>query len=349
MISYISNGMNNKVKIGILGCADIAKRYAIKAFQSIDNCEVVSIASRNPVKAKEWALDFNIQAEESYDSLLNNKDIDAVYIPLPVGLHKEWALKAVAVGKHIICEKSLAEDFESVKSIVSACQSKGVVLYENFMTDFHPQHQKVLSIIENGDIGEPFIFRSFFGFPPLKKDNIRYDSKLGGGCLNDVGAHIVFMARKIFKKEPVSVMCNLINDKKLGVDTGGTAVLEFSDGQAALMGFSFCSSYQNNYSVWGSKAVLNVKQAYSIRPDTKPIVELTQIQNYQEVVTQINAPSANQFEILFHDFCDTILNQENRAEKINNIYLRLLAQAKVLEAMRLSALENRMVEVKEIK
>src|SRR3989338_5169643 len=105
MISYISNGMNNKVKIGILGCADIAKRYGIKAFQSIDNAEVVSIASRDFAKAKEWALNFGIQAEESYDALLENRNIDAVYIPLPVGLHKEWVLKAAAAGKHIICEK----------------------------------------------------------------------------------------------------------------------------------------------------------------------------------------------------------------------------------------------------
>ncbi len=341
--------MDNKVKIGILGCADIAKRYAIKAFQSIDNCEVVSIASRDPVKAKEWALDFNIQAEESYDSLLNNKDIDAVYIPLPVGLHKEWTLKAVATGKHIICEKSLAGDFESAKKMVDACRVGGVVLYENFMSDLHPQHEKIMSLIKSGDIGKIFVFRGFFGFPPLNKDNIRYDKKLGGGCLNDAGAHIIFMARKIFGQEPISVACNLIEDEKLGVDIQGTAMLEFPDERVALVAFSFCSAYQNNYSVWGSEAVINVKQAYSIGPEMKPVIEIVKTKNYEEISTIIDAPIANQFEMIFHDFCDTILRQKNRSEKINNTYSRILDQAKVLEAMRRSSQEKRMVKIEEIK
>ena len=340
--------MNKKVKIGILGCADIASKYAIKAFQAIDNAEIISIASRDPDKAQEWAGRFGIQAEASYDSLLENKNIDAVYIPLPVGLHKGWVLKAAAAGKHIICEKSLAGDFESVKKMIEACRLAGVVIYENFVTDFHPQHQEVLSLMENGYIGDPLVFRGFFGFPPLKKDNIRYDRELGGGCLNDVAAHIVFMARKIFKKEPVSVACNLINNEKLGVDVQGTAILEFPGGQQALVGFSFCSAYQNNYSVWGSQAVINVKQAYSIGPEMKPVLELVRTENYREISKQIDVAPANQFEIIFHDFCDTILHQKSHASKINKMYSRILAQGRVLEAMRLSSHENRVVKIGEV-
>ena len=200
----------NKLKIGILGCADVAKRHAIKAFQSLDNAEVVSIASRDYSKAKKWASDFGIAAEVSYDALLANKEVDAIYIPLPIGLHKKWVLKAAKAGKHIICEKSLAESFKSVKEIVNKCRSKGIVLYENFMCDFHPQHEKVLYLIKSGEIGRPFIFNSFYGFPPFKKDNIRYSKKLGGSSLYDAGCYIVFMARKIFGKEPISVVCNLL-------------------------------------------------------------------------------------------------------------------------------------------
>ena len=91
--------MSIKVKIGILGCADIARKYAIKAFQAIPNAEVVSIASRDYEKAKAWAGEFNIKAEKSYDSLIENQNIDALYIPLPIGLHKEWVIKAVRKGQ----------------------------------------------------------------------------------------------------------------------------------------------------------------------------------------------------------------------------------------------------------
>ena len=170
--------MSKKVKIGILGCADVAYRHAINALKSTVNAEVVSIASRNPSKAKKWASHFDIGAENSYEALLANKNIDAVYVPLPIGLHKEWVFKAARAGKHIICEKSLAESFHSVKEMVIECQSQNLVLYENFVCDFHPQHEKIMSIIKSGEIGKPFIFQSFFGFPPFNKNNHKYRYQL---------------------------------------------------------------------------------------------------------------------------------------------------------------------------
>lgn len=340
--------MNKKVRIGILGCADVAKRHAIKAFQSINNAEVISIASRNSQKAKKWALYFGINAESSYDALLSNKNIDAVYIPLPIGLHKKWVLKAAQAGKHIICEKSLAESFKSAVKMVETCRSKEAILYENFMCDFHPQHEKVLSLIEKGEIGKPFIFRSFYGFPPFKKDNIRYDKKLGGGSLYDAGCYIVFMARKIFSKEPLSVTCNLFIDKKIGVDTQGSIMLEFSRRETAFGAFSYDSVYQNNYSLWGSKGLINVKRAYSINPEMKPNIELIKNDGSKESKKIISVPAANQFELIFYDFCDTVLYKRSRSSKINNIYLQMIAQARALEALRLASKENRKVKLKEV-
>ena len=180
--------MRTKVRVGILGCATIAKRYAIQAFQSLENAEVVSVASRDGEKAKEVASRFNIPTHESYDSLMKNTEVDAVYIPLPIGLHPEWIIKAARAGKHVLSEKSIADTLSSVNEIIDACRTHGVVLYENFMCDFHPQHKKVLELIEEGRIGTPYVFTSFFGFPMLKKDNIKYSKQLGGGSLNDVGA-----------------------------------------------------------------------------------------------------------------------------------------------------------------
>jgi len=336
------------VRIGVLGCANIAERYAVPAFQSIENAEVISIASRTLEKAKEWASRFGIKAENSYDALVSNPDVDAVYIPLPVGLHKEWAMKAANNGKHVMCEKSLAESLGSAKTIVEACRSQGVVLYEDFMCDFHPQHAKVLSSVKNGDIGAPFVFRGYFGFPPLDKDSFRYDESLGGSSLGETGSYLVFMARKLFGEEPVATTCKLFYDQEKDIDIKGVAMLEFSGEKIALLVFSFDAVYQNNYSIWGSAGLIRVMRAYSIPPDMKPIIELIKNENFKEIVTNIDAPAANHFELIFEDFCDTVLNKEERADKINSVYSALLSQARVLEAMRISAREDRKVKLSEI-
>lgn len=336
--------MGEKVRIGILGCANIVKKYAMKAFQAIPNAEVVSIASRDHNKAKEWAEQYGIKAEESYDKLLANPDVDAVYIPLPIGLHKEWVLKAAAAKKHVICEKSMAESFGSVKEMINYCKSQGIILYENFMCDYHPQHEKVLSLISEGNIGQPFIFHAYFGFPPLASSDIRYNKELGGGSLNDIGAYTVFMSRKIFAEEPVSVTSSLSFEND--VDMKGTVHLEFSGGKTGLLGFSFNAVYQNNYSVWGSKGLLKVHRAYGIPPDMKPQVDLYKNENLKESLSQIDIPAANQFELVFHNFCDTVLSKDQ--DKINKSYDNILAQAKVLEAVRISAREGRCVKLSEL-
>jgi len=340
--------MEKKVRIGILGCANVAEKYAIKAFQAIENAKMVSIASRDYEKAKQWALRFGARAERSYDSLISNPDIDAVYIPLPIGLHKEWALKAAIAKKHVICEKSLAESFDSAKEVVADFRSCGIVLYENFMCGFHPQHEKVLSIIKEGRIGMPFVFQAYFGFPLMDKDNIRYNKRLGGGSLNDAGAYTVFMARKILGSEPLSVTCSLFCEQQTGVDMRGVAMLEFPDKLVASLAFNFNALYQNTYSVWGEKGLIKVGRAYSIPPEMKPIMELITNAELKESIATIDAPAANHFELIFYDFCDTILNKKERAEKIHNIYSQLISQARVLEAMRIASKENRKVKLAEI-
>src|SRR3989338_1011124 len=340
--------MDKKIRIGILGCANIAEKYSIKAFQQIDNAEVISIASRDQEKARDWASRFGIKAEDSYDTLIHNPAIDAVYIPLPVGLHKEWILKAAAAKKHVIAEKSLAESLASVKESVSAFQKNGVVLYENFMCDFHPQHQAVLDLMQDGKIGKPFIFRGSFGRSPFREDNIRTNKDLGGGVLNDMGCYTVFMARKILGSEPKAVTCTLSYDTESGVDNNGVAFLEFDNDVSAEVAFSFDAVYQNNYSLWGSEGLIKVERAYSIPSNMKPEVKFIKNDGGQETSTDLDIPAANNFELIFNDFCDTILNQERMNDKIGIIYSNLINQAKVLEAMRVSSVENRKVKLEEI-
>ena len=334
-----------KVRIGILGCANVAAKYAIKAFQALDSAEVVAIASRDYTKAKEWGNKFGVEAVPSYEELLQRKDVDEVYIPLPIGLHEEWVLKAAAAGKHILCEKSLSGSFASVKKMVESCRGKGIVLYENFMCDFHPQHAAVKNILEQGEVGQPLVFRGYIGFPPFPESSFRYDAGLGGGSLNDAGAYTVFMARKMFG-EPISVTASLAVDGRATVDFQGSAFLEFADSKVGLLSFGFNNVYQNNYSVWGSKGKISVNRAYSVPPEMKPQVELLKNENLRETVTVLDIPAANHFELIFHDFCETVLSKDE--DKMNFMYQQLLSQAKVLEAVRISARENRKVNIGEV-
>lgn len=325
------------VRLGILGCANIVEKYITSALREVPSCQLVTIASRDSQKAKEWAERLSCDYDVSYSTLLRREDLDAVYVPLPVGLHKEWVIKAADAGKHILCEKSLAESFVSVKEMVLACKRKELHLYENFMCDYHPQHETVISLIKSNEIGNHSLFRGTFGFPPLDTNNIRYSQKLGGGSLNDAGAYPLFMSRKIFQEEPEKVTCRLYHKDK-EVDVLGNAFIEFPEGKSAFISFGFENFYQNNYSVWGETGIIHVQRAYSIPPTMKPEVELQK----QGLIQRIDIPPANHFALIFSAFCEAILN----GKKPN--YASLLCQARAMEALRLSAEKNRTVSLSEI-
>ncbi len=305
-----------KVRIGILGCANVAEKSAIPAFKAIPNAELIGIASRDTVKAQSWADRFEIKSYPTYEALLKSPEIDAVYIPLPIGIHEDWGIKAAQAKKHIICEKSLAHNYAAVKRLVQTCQDNNLVLYENFMCEYHPQHQHVKNALKEGKIGTPRVFKSYFGFPPLKKDSFRYDASLGGGSLNDAGAYTAFMARTIFETEPIAVSAHLEIDPANNVDICGSTHLQFPNNQNALLSFGFDNVYQNNYEVWGSQGLIRVHRAYSIPPTLKPAIELLTNVNFQETTAMLDVPAANQFELIFQDFCNTILHSNDQQRKL---------------------------------
>lgn len=336
-----------RITVGIVGCANIARRYAIKAFQTLDTVGDIFIASRDPHKSQAFADEFSINTKDSYDSLIDDPNIDAVYIPLPVGLHEDWVIRAAASRKHVLCEKSLSNSLGSAQRMIDACQENGVTLFENFMCDYHPQHEAVLSLIQQRAIGEPFAFKGYFGFSSLHGDDIRYDKNLGGGSLNDAGAYTVFMARKMLAAEPTSVVCYLDYDSRSGVDTRGAALLEFPENKIAFLGFSFDNFYQNEYSIWGRDGTLSVDRAYSIPPEMKPSVRMCTGGSVNNGQQQVDVPAANHFELIFRDFCDTILLDDH--VKRHRTYEQLLNQARVLEAMRLSSQSGQTVRTRKVR
>lgn len=330
--------IKRKVSVGILGCANIAEKYAIGAFKSLPNVELVAIASREKGKAEAWAARHELEAE-TYDSLIARDDIDVIYSPLPIGLQEEWAVQAAAAGKHVICEKSITYSLDSAQRMIGACKKAGVALYENFAPEFHPQHGKVLSLIKEGAVGTPHVWNGQYGFPPFPEGNIRLRADLKGGALNDAGCYTVFMARKIMQQEPVAVTCTLANDGA-EVDIKGSALLEFENG-TALMSFGFDHLYQNTYSIWGSKGIVRTNRAFAIPPTLAPTVELIVNDGTKDTREAIEIPAANQFALSFDFFCKVVA--ANDTEAFQDMYERIIRQASVLEAMRVSAREGRRV------
>ncbi len=329
-----------KVRVGVLGCANIADRYAIPAFKTLPSVELIAIASREKSKSEEWATRHGLEAE-TYDSLIARADIDVIYSPLPIGLQEEWTLKAAAAGKHVVCEKSITYSLESAQRMVDACKAKGVALYENFVPEFHPQHARVLSLINEQKIGVPHVWNGAYGFPPFPAGDIRYSADLKGGALNDCGCYTVFMARKVMQQEPIAVTCTLANNGK-EVDIKGSAMLEFENGEA-FMSFGFDHQYQNTYSVWGSKGIVRTSRAFAIPPTLAPIVELVTNDGAKDAREAIEIPAANQFALSFDFFCTAVAAGDT--EKFEDMYTRIIRQAKTLEALRTSARDGKRVEL----
>lgn len=313
----------DKLRFGVLGCADIAKRYMINAINAVENCEVVAVASRSEDKAKDFAENFGVEYVVGYDAMLERTDINAIYIPLPIGLHKEWCIRSAKKGLHIICEKSLAPNFDEVSEIVEVCKANNVALFENFMCDYHPQHQKVLELIQDDEVGEIRHIDAKFGFPLLAEGNIRYSKNLGGGALNDAGAYTAFMANKLQRSLPSVISCSLCN---LGweVDMMGAALFKYAGGVTASLVFGFSHDYHNEYTVWGSKGTINLKRAFSIPPDLDP--QLTLIKNGKKEC--FNLKSANHFELLVSDFYKVAFHEKECP------YSKIIDQANVLNEMR---------------
>ena len=328
------------LKIGAIGCSDVAKRQFFPAINSSQLANVEYIGSRSLKKAEEWAKKYGCSEFGSYDDVINS-DVDAVYIPLPIGLHEEWTLKAANAGKHVLCEKSSTTSYESAKKIVKAGKKNNIRILEGFAFRFHPQHEQIRKLICN-ELGELHNFYGIYGFPPPPEDNIRWKKELGGGVLNDVACYPIYASRLVFQSEPISVLSHLEFDKKFDVDKSADVILKYPNEKTAFVSSGFNNYYQSKYSVWGSKARISTKRAYAVPHDYKTSVYLDKNDKISETII----PPVDQFAIMFDIFCNVITNNIKNPYDFEN---DLLEQAKLMESIRISSREKRLVLLSEIK
>jgi predicted dehydrogenase len=255
------------VRWGVLGCAAIASRKVIPAMQRSARCDVVAIASRDRARADRAAAELGIgRAHGSYEALLADPDVEAVYIPLPNHLHAEWTQRAAAAGKHVLCEKPLAMSAAEARKVVAACARAGVLLMEAFMYRLHPLWREVRALVDAGAIGELCAIQGWFSYRNVDPGNIRNIAAYGGGAVMDIGCYPINVARWMFDGEPDDVVATVRRDPAFGTDVLTSAVLDFGGRQA---GFTCSTQLEDDQRVHlvGTAGRLLVEIPFNIPPD----------------------------------------------------------------------------------
>ncbi|GIO91736.1 deoxyfructose oxidoreductase [Paenibacillus lactis] len=285
--------MSKKLRWGILGCASIAKRAVIPGLQQSRRNEVAAIASRQEDKARQAAEELNINISYgSYEALLEDPNIDAVYIPLPNHLHKEWSIRAAEAGKHVLCEKPIALTEAEAAEMADAAAKAGVILAEAFMYRYHPRYDILKEYIASGAIGEIRGIRSAFTFnSSANHGNVRFRKDWGGGSIYDVGCYPINAARILLDNEPEAVTVQaFFSPEHDHVDMMASGLVEFEGAVSLTFDCGMWAAYRNPLEIVGTEGLIEVPYAYSL-PENGANFFLTTGEGRKE----IEVPSANAY------------------------------------------------------
>jgi predicted dehydrogenase len=297
----------NKVYWGILGCANIAIARVIPAIQESMNAQVIAIGSRDLEKARKTAQTLNIpKAYGSYEEVLADPEVQAVYIPLPNNLHYAWTLQAAAKGKHVLCEKPAAMTPGECERMIEVCQVNRVLFMEGFMYRFHPQNQSVKALVTSGAIGTVKLVKVGFSFLITPQHSaIRLRKEQGGGVLMDLGCYGINICRWIFDAEPTVVFAKGELHPDTGVDTSLVAVLEFPEGRKGLLDCSFTMVRRHTYEVVGTEGKIEVPMSFV--PMGETFIDVT---NKEGTRQEERFAAVNQYRLEIEHFSRCVLRNE---------------------------------------
>ena len=267
--------MSGDVRWGVLSTAKIGIDKVIPATAAAERCEVVAIASRDLGRARAAASELGIpRAFGSYEDLLADPDVDAVYNPLPNHLHAEWTIAAARSGKHVLCEKPLATTSADAERMIQACEAEGVLLMEAFMYRLHPTWEAVTSLVASGRIGELKTVQSWFSYFNDDPGDIRNLVETGGGALYDIGCYCVNLSRMLFGAEPERVGGSVLRDPVMGIDVLTSGILDFGD-VVATFTCSTRAEPDQRVHIYGTEGRISLEIPFNIPPDRPTRVSLT--------------------------------------------------------------------------
>ena len=267
--------MGDTVRWGVLSTARIATGKVIPGFRRAARAEVVAIASRDAATARSVAAELGIpRAYGSYEGLLADPEVDAVYIPLPNHLHAEWSIAALRAGKHVLCEKPLALGVADVERMAAEAEAAGRLLVEAFMYRHHPAWRKVGELVADGRIGRVRAVDSLFSYHLPDPSDIRNVLAYGGGGLWDIGCYLVNLSRMLFRDEPTDVAASFVRDPASGVDIIASGTLVFREGLASFTCATQLEPDQRVH-VYGTDGRISVGIPFNIPPTLPTGVHLT--------------------------------------------------------------------------
>ena len=304
----MSNGV---VRWGVLSTAHIGVDKVIPATRTAGRCEVVAIASRELARAQAAASALGIErAYGSYEALLADPDVDAVYNPLPNDLHAPWTIAAAKAGKHVLCEKPLAMDAAEAERMIAACEEAGVLLMEAFMYRLHPTWEAVRELVTSGRIGELRAVQSWFSYFNDDPNDIRNIAASGGGALYDIGCYSVNLSRMLFGTEPVRIQGSVTRDPVTGIDTLTSGILGFADGVATFT-CAIRAEPDQRVHIYGANGRISFEIPFNIPPDLPMRVFVTAggdppVRPETEVLT---FDPANEYTIQAERFAAAVLDR----------------------------------------
>ena len=327
----------DKLRIGVLGPSEIAIRKFLPALKKSIHFEYVGVAIANSKErnveagenelnmvrshSREKALNFkkffNGIVFESYEEMLSADNIDAIYIPLPPGLHYDWAKKALNNGKHILVEKPFTTNLEDTKKLLELAAKKQLAVHENYAFCYHKQLKKIQQLIFEDEIGELRQIRTAFGFPYRGATDFRYYKSMGGGALLDCGGYPIKLSTCFLGNTARVMTANLTSTREHDIDVFGSATLQNIEGVTAQISFGMDNFYKCEVEIWGSKGTIFAPRIFTAPADERVKIVLN---NGEE--KKIEIQEDDQFLQSLHQFYRCILDSSMRLKVYEEIKLQ---------------------------
>lgn len=328
----------NKIRWGVLSTANIGRTKVIPAIQASERGEVVAVASRNADKARAFADELGIpRSHGSYEALLADPEVDAIYNPLPNHLHVPLSVQALEAGKHVLCEKPFSLDSDDLKALKAAAKAHPELkLMEAFMYRFHPQWQQVQEWLKRGDIGQVRHYSAYFAYNNRDEENIRNLPDIGGGGLMDIGCYGISSARHVYGAEPVRLVSSVQPLPGYEVDCLTSALMEFPDGTA-----SFTVTTKTEPCQWaeihGDKGMIRLEKPFNPEPGQENRV--TRVVGGER--QSHTFPEPNQYQLMADAFARSI----QESTPVPTPLWDAEANMKIIDAIFASAEQGRWIEL----
>ncbi|ASB49013.1 Gfo/Idh/MocA family protein [Alkalitalea saponilacus] len=327
----------DKIKIGVLGVSNhLIKRIVLPLSKTKYSC-IYAIASRKIEQAQQAAKDFNIPVvHQNYQELIDDAEVDAVYIPLPNHLHAEWTIKAIKAKKPVLCEKPLSMDANEAIMLHNISEESKIPFMEAFMYRFHPMWKHIKDVIATNQIGDINQIHTSFSYNNPSPGNIRNIEEYGGGALMDIGCYAVSVPRFLLGKEPIRVLSMVKRHPEFKTDMHTSGILEFDESRASYYVSTLSEPFQK-VDIIGTAGTITIHLPFNTYVDVPAEVSI----NSSLGSRVVKFPPSDAYGLMFDAFAEALLNNQpmpvETMDAINNM--------KVIDALKKSAKSNNWTQV----